>query len=273
MRVAAPALLLPVLPLLALTMACKPEVPKATGEAPTTATAPAPPAPPGPAAPARKLHEANSLFEFDYSYPAAAAAIPGLRDWLEADIAKQRTQLASDASEGKQAAAGGTYPFNPYSLGVTWQVVTDLPGWLSLSAALDDYSGGAHPNHGFAALLWDRQANRRREPIELFTSKAALSAAIRPAFCDQIDKQRAERRGAPVNRASGDIYDACLDPTDEVVILGSGNHRTFDRIGVLVKPYDAGPYVEGGYEATVPVNAAVLAAVKPEYRAAFSIGR
>lgn len=69
------------------------------------------------------------------------------------------------------------------------------------------------------------------------------------------------------------MFDACIDPVDSTVILGSADKQHFTRIGVLVDPYEAGPYVEGNYEVTVPVTAAVLKAVKPEYRAAFALGR
>jgi len=57
------------------------------------------------------------------------------------------------------------------------------------------------------------------------------------------------------------------------VILGSADKQHFTRIGVLIDPYAAGPYAEGGYEVTLPVTPAVLRAVKPEYRALFAHGR
>jgi hypothetical protein len=57
------------------------------------------------------------------------------------------------------------------------------------------------------------------------------------------------------------------------VIVGSSNGRTFDRIGVWFGPYLAGPYAEGAYELNFPVDAAVLGAVKPAYRSAFSVKR
>ena len=72
---------------------------------------------------------------------------------------------------------------------------------------------------------------------------------------------------------STEIFDECIDPVKSTVILGSSNKQTFDRIGILVAPYEAGPYAEGDYEVTLPVTQAVLAAVKPEYRAAFSLKR
>ena len=53
------------------------------------------------------------------------------------------------------------------------------------------------------------------------------------------------------------------------MILGSSDRKRFNRIGLLVGPYAAGPYAEGSYDITLPVTPAVLKAVKPEFRAAF----
>jgi hypothetical protein len=57
------------------------------------------------------------------------------------------------------------------------------------------------------------------------------------------------------------------------MILGSGDRQHFTRIGILIGPYEAGPYAEGDYEITLPVTPEVLAAVKPEYRADFAAAR
>ncbi|MBU6266129.1 MAG: DUF4163 domain-containing protein [Sphingomonadales bacterium] len=250
---------------------------KAADEAGGKREAAGSPAPPSASAPAagvaRKVEESNRLFEFNFDYPAAAAAIPGLKAQLDADLTRARADIAASAREGAADAKAAGIDFNAYESGTNWQVVTDLPGWLSLSAQVYEYSGGAHPNHGFAALLWDKAAGTRRAAADLFASKAALTQAIQAPFCDALDKERTKRRGAPVNRASGDEFDDCIDPAAATVILGSSNHATFDRVGVLVAPYEAGPYAEGDYEITLPVTPAVLAAVKPAYRQAFSIHR
>lgn len=222
---------------------------------------------------ARKTQERTSTFLFDYSYPAEAAAIPSLVAELEADMAKQRRELITAAKEGQAAAKEDGYEFNPYSHSVNWSVVANLPGWLSLSAAADDFSGGAHPNHWSQALLWDKAADQSRVATDLFISRAALAAALRGPFCKALNRERAERRGEPVNADSDDPFDQCIDPTGSTVILGSSNKQQFDRIGILIAPYEAGPYAEGDYEITLPVTQAVLAAVKPQYRSVFALGR
>ncbi|HZU64144.1 MAG TPA: DUF4163 domain-containing protein [Novosphingobium sp.] len=232
-------------------------------------------APPAQAAsaPAHKVEANTALYTFSYEYPQKAEAIAALRAWLDSDAARARREIAASAREGAADARQNGYPFNPYDASTSWQVVTDLPGWLSLSGMAADYTGGAHPNHGPIALLWDKAAGQRRQALDLFASKAAFSAALKGPFCAALNRQRAERRGAAIDPHSTDPFDACLDPAEAVVILGGADHQHFTRIGLLLGPYAAGPYAEGDYEVTLPVSPAVLAAVRPPYRAAFAVGR
>jgi hypothetical protein len=209
-------------------------------------------------------------YVFSYSWPAQVEAIPALRAHLAADQAERKRTLAGEAAEARRAAAADPdLRFVPYTLEVEWQVVTDLPGWLSLSQRNSHFEGGAHPNSGFDSRVWDRKAGRALAPRDLFVSAKALDDALRGPFCDALDRERAVRRGEPVNRASGDDFDACIAPSEQTLILGSTDRKRFDRIGILVSPYAAGPYAEGSYDITVPVTPAVLQAVKPEFRATF----
>jgi len=69
--------------------ACRQAAPPAAApSAAATPAATAPQAAPEPAATARAVSEKSELYEFDYSYPAEAAAIPVLHEWLEADLVK-----------------------------------------------------------------------------------------------------------------------------------------------------------------------------------------
>lgn len=267
----AAVLLLP----LAVLGGCKQSPPQAAApEAAASSTPSAAPAPPPPAKP-RAVTEENAAMSFSYSYPATAAAIPELAALLDADLAEARAETIDGAKEMAAAdrEAGIERGEMQYSHSTEWKVVTDLPGWLSLTADRYEFTGGAHGNPWSDALLWDKAAKVRRTAIDLFTSPAALRAAIGPAFCQAIDRQREKKRGEPVDPNSGMDYDKCLDPTDYTVILGSSDRRHFDRIGVIVSPYNAGPYAEGFYEVTLPVTAAVLKAVEPRYRKDFALGR
>jgi hypothetical protein len=242
---------------------------------PTAAPPASADASPLPGATARNESVSNELIEFEYKYPAAAAAIPALKKHFDAELDTRRRDLTKDATEARAAAKTGGYPFHAYGYWVEWRTVADLPGWLSLSAEISTYTGGAHPNHWFDALVWDKQAGKRLDPAAMFTSKTALSRAIKAPFCRALDAQRREKRGGD-GKLGGGIgeFDQCIDPLENAtLLLGSSNGKAFNRIGLLVPPYNAGPYAEGSYEVTLPVTAAVLATVRPEYRATFVTAR
>lgn len=214
--------------------------------------------------------DSTPLYEFNYTYPAQAASIPALAGWFRIDAAKHKRELIAQAKAGQAETKADKRTYYPYGHSTKWAVVTDLPDWLSLSAERWESLGGAHPNPWQEGLVWDKRSGTRHRGTDFFVSHAALSAAIRAPFCAALNKQRAEKRGEPVDPKSKDAFDACIDPAAQTVILGSTDKQHFTRIGVLVDPYNAGPYAEGNYEVTLPVTPAVLKAVKPIYRSAFA---
>jgi hypothetical protein len=213
----------------------------------------------------------TDLYEFSFSYPATV--VPPVKTILDRESAAIRAKVIRDSTSDRRQALKSNYPYRPHSSDIQWKVVTDLPGWLSLSSETYLYTGGAHGNTVFDTLLWDKAAKLRRKPLDLFVSPAALSAAVKAPFCAGLAVERKKKRGGEV--WSNDIpeFSGCIDPIkDATVILGSRGGGRFTRIGFLIPPYAAGPYAEGSYQVTVPVTPAVLRAVKPQFRAAFAPG-
>lgn len=218
---------------------------------------------------ARTVSEETDLFFFEYSYPQAAGEIPALAEWLDQLLDRRRQALAAEAAEGHERARSNGFPFNAYSSGTAWEVVADLPGWLSLSAALDSYQGGAHPNYGFDAIVWDKANDRALEPIAFFTSPEALDGALGERLCEALNAERERRRGMPVDANADDSFNSCIKPDETNLLLGANGGEHFDRIGIQIAPYLAGPYAEGSYEFTFAVDDQILEIVRPEYREAF----
>lgn len=212
----------------------------------------------------------NGMREFGYGWPAQVSAIPALAAVLEARrdaaLAEQKTFWA----ESLEGCPEDAVSCRNASFDLTWEVVADLPGYLSLSHSFSSYTGGAHGSYGRGSLVWDREAGAALEPAAMFVSPAALDAAMGEAACTALNAERAQRRGEPVDVQAGGWSNECVGIADTVVFLGSSTGKAFDRIGVYYGPYVAGAYAEGDFEFTLPVTDAVLAAVKPEYRAVFA---
>lgn len=217
----------------------------------------------------RAISEETDLYHFSYAYPAGAASIPALADWLDSQIAESRAGLVREAEEGGADAQSGGYPFNPHSFSQEWKVLADLPGYLSLAGEFSTYSGGAHGMYGMQSLVWDKARGARLSGVDLFVSPAALNAALGDRLCAALNAKRAERRGEQVPGGSEEMFDQCVGVEESTVLLGSGNGHAFDRLTVWIGPYVAGPYAEGSFELDFAVDARVRRAVKPIHRSAF----
>lgn len=218
--------------------------------------------------------ETTSTYQFSYRYPEQVAALPGLVAWLDQDRRAAQAKLAASAREWHSRAARDDLPLVRFEQESEWAVVAQLADWVSLSQRTTSYEGGAHPSHTVGSIVWDGRAQRSRRPITLFVSEAALDQAVQPALCSALDRERSSRRGGgPVVRDPSDPSTGCVPAKAATILLGSAGRKAFDRIGFVFDPYVAGPYVEGAYEVTLPVTPAVVAAVRPEFRAAFVPGR
>jgi len=219
---------------------------------------------------ARSVSEETDDFLFEYSYPAEAGRIPELATLLDLQLDQRRGELATESVDARREARSNGFPYNKHSYTAEWEVVADLPGWLSLSTDVATYSGGAHGNYTVESLVWDKEKEQALDAKRLFTSAAALEKALGDRFCDALNRQRAERREEPIAEDSDDQFDQCPKINELEVLVGSSNRRTFNRLTLYAGPYVAGPYVEGAYEVDLPIDRAVLEVVKPEYREAFS---
>jgi hypothetical protein len=209
--------------------------------------------------------------EFAYKWPAAVSAIPALAQYLTEERDKavlaqkgewQQTLGDPDMTDCMTCAN--------LSFAKEWKVTANLPRYLSLSADMYFYSGGAHGGSDFEALVWDRETGEALAPERMFASSETLQAALHPAWCKALMAERTRRLGAEY--AADEIF-PCPDIAELTVLLGSSNKQAFDRIGLIAAPYVAGSYAEGPYEVTLPVTKAVIGALAPQYKTAFALAK
>jgi hypothetical protein len=246
-----------------------PSVAPSSTPASPTPTASATAAPAG----ANTVKEQNDLYSFAYSWPAAAGNIAPLAQQLESQLEKSKRDLIESAQKGKAASDSNGFPYNPNYYSETWKVIANLPRWLSLTGDFSTYTGGAHGNYGRETLVWDKKVGRGFPAIQMFVSADALGKALGDDLCKALDRERAKKRKGTPKGQILDEFTECVGLDQGTVLVGSSNGRTFNRVGVWFGPYVAGPYVEGAYELTFPVDQAIMDAVKPAYRDAFSLRR
>lgn len=146
--------------------------------------------------PGNNIAVKSDLLDFRYAWPELPGDARPLATWLAKDAAKERTRAEGTAKDDAAAAKDTGDPFDRHSDAKAWTVAGTTAALLSLSATLAEFTGGAHPNSGFEALLWDRAARKPLAFPALLADRAAGLAAIAARFCPALDAERARRRGA-----------------------------------------------------------------------------
>ena len=215
-------------------------------------------------APASNVAEKTDLIDFGYAYPREAAQIPELAKALDGDRSVKREALVAAAERDRAAAEKGGFPYRAHSHRQTWQRVTSTPRFLSLSAEIETYAGGAHGMQGFDTLIWDRNRRKQMKPLDLFQGGEAFDAAIREPFCAAIKRAKAAK-GIVADEAPDSVFAKCPPASAQTVWLGSSDGRYLDRMTIAIAPYEIGPYAEGSYKINVPVTGALVKVVKEEF--------
>lgn len=220
------------------------------------------------------ISEKAGEIAFEYSWPQAAAGIAELDGWLRGNGERFRKETMDGGRRDQAEAEKAGYPFRGHTYEEHWGVVADLPALLVLQSEGYVYTGGAHGMPIVTTLIWDKDA-KKRLATDALLDPALLDRGLKDRFCAALDAERAKRRGEPVKAGAPDQLDEftrCVDLAKQTILPVSLKGTALDTIRVVILPYEAGPYSEGIYQLDLPVDAAVLQAVKPAYKGAFVQG-
>lgn len=244
-----------------------------SGGAPGTAVTISP-APAHPAAMAFKDEGRSDLLEWSLSYPAQVTEAPVLAQSLRAAFAHEKAENLTIAKADKSERAKQGFPFNAYQQSTGYEVAGDTPTLLSLTSEWMIFTGGAHPNHGTRAILWDKVARRQIGFASMLEGGLSTLAKIYEGeFCRALDAERAKRReGADLQSGPDDPFNQC-PKLSELAIIPKGPAKGGPMTTLLfhADPYVAGPYVEGDYDIVLGVGDGLIGALEPRFRASFAV--
>jgi len=213
-----------------------------------------------------QLHENGRDVDFSYTWPAQASAVPSLRAFLRSQMQRDRLRTAKEAGEYRAATLKAGYEFHQHE----FSRAIEFAGQSRRLASFEDnhggFTGGAHPNSGTSALLWDKLAGKEVPFLKLFVRSP--SPLLRPAYCKALAAERKEKLGN--EKPDSDLWESCPDPLNMAIVPTDKDHDgRFDRLVITASPYAVGSYAEGEYVVTLAVRPPLIAALKPEYRSSF----
>ena len=212
------------------------------------------------------VEEENDLYSFSFSWPGS---IPQkLESRFKSEESKLKVELVAGAKEDRDERAKQGFDYHPHAASRSYE----YSGWsgrlMSLVSSSYGFTGGAHGSTGSGAILWDKVLEREISIQDLSAPGTSWTGAIRQPFCVLLDREREKRRGEPVMK--DDLFGNCPEYKELTVLLRDSNKDArFDHIDVIADQYVAGPYAEGPYEISLPITAAMIERLKPEYRFSF----
>jgi len=215
-------------------------------------------APSAPAAPAATPAAAPAPIAFDdktqyatvkLTLPQAVKGQPDLHGPLYAAAVRDLKQFEEGAQGDLSEAGGGP---NPYEKSIAYAPGGETARLFSLSRTDFEYTGGAHPNTSFAAVLWDKAQKKRLGFGDLFRPGADLSV-LDKALCDAANAAKQARSpGSERATLDGKMW-TCPKAVATPFVLAPG--QTPGQAGgvtFLIGAYQIGPYSDGYYWVTVP---------------------
>lgn len=202
-------------------------------------------------------------YAFVLIFPSAARRTPALDGALRAETQRAEAWIASQRREGARARYQAV-----------WRIDAVTPELTAMSGAISYDTGGARDGLEYQVILLDRRGRRLEledvfepgffEP-DMFGYRLWGVRAVQAAFCHALTVEVRARRRDP------EALVECPRIEDQPVTFVCGANGRIDRMRALLNPYVMGSRAEGPYEVDVPVDAAVMSAIKRRLRPAFGL--
>ena len=200
--------------------------------------------------------ESKSPFaEVSLTLPVAIKAQPDLHARLYAAAVRDLREF-SEGAQADRTEAGGDEGVGAYNKSIEVTPGAETGKLFSLIRTDSEYTGGAHPNSSFAAILWDKALKREVAAADLFAKTGDLSA-LDTALCAAINAEKRKRdpQAQTVSLTGSDMWKCPRASTLPFVLATGTQPGKAGGLVFLIGPYMVGPYAEGTYEVTVPQSA------------------
>lgn len=201
---------------------------------------------------------ADDWVEYEVDYPRALTADQRLTAYLKNDTENYWKELLSHGPPPEHYG---------WSFSRSWKTIGSSRRLLSLATMNQEYTGGAHSNHYYISLIWDREEHRPVRFEQLFTSKrraiSALTSAYRSAareygedtpFFDKYPIALVGKAGSDITGIRFLFHDFNEPSLYAAEYLQLDKSRLYDHLPGL----------------TLPVTPEFLRHIKPEYGSEFA---
>ena len=206
-------------------------------------------------APSPLAYESKTAFaSVKLTLPETLKAQPALHKQIY-DASVSDLKSFTEGAQADRTEAGGDGGMPPYEKVVQYEGAVETGKLFGLLGNAYEYTGGAHGNPSYMAVLWDK-ALKRRIDLNAILKPGADRAALDRMLCAALNVEKRKRDPQAVLLTLNGADWKC--PPLAETIVGLAPSTTPGKAGgltVQIGPYVAGPYAEGGYEIDMPQSA------------------
>lgn len=210
----------------------------------------------------------NAFASVKLTLPEALKSQPDLHKSLyDASVADLKTFV--EGAQADRTEFGGDGGMPPYEKVVEYEGAVETGKLFGLLGDAYEFTGGAHGNPSYMAVLWDKALKRRIDANALL-KPGADRAALDRMLCAALNVEKRKRDPQAVLLTLNGADWKC--PRLSETVVGLAASTTPGKAGgltVQIGPYVAGPYAEGGYRIDLP-QSALRTYLNPAYADEFS---
>ena len=193
--------------------------------------------------------------------PQTIKATPALHAALYADMVRDLKQFEEGAQADLSEAGGGP---NPYEKSIAFVPGAETDKLVSLARTDFEFTGGAHPNTSFDAVIWDKTTNKRLGFADLFRPGADLSVLDKALCAAANAAKQARSPGSEAATLDGKMWTCPKAVSTPFVLTPGTTPGKAGGVTFLMGPYQIGPYSDGPYWIALP-QSVFRALLNPAY--------
>ena len=103
----------------------------------------------------------------------------------------------------------------------------------------------------------------------MFEKPLSFLSEIEPAYCEELNRMREIRRGAPVDPTSQDTFHTC-PPLGKQTLAAISNGGKITGFKIYLPDNAAGAHAEGSHKVKIPVTDTIIEKARPPYKMIYS---
>ena len=182
------------------------------------------------------------------TYPYKVLEYPRIYKYLKKNVETIKKENGFEDQDIELGLSG-----HPWSLNIDMSNYASGDKVASILGYVFSFTGGAHPNHSYFSVNFDKTSQDKISITDLFGNTKTVLDKISKYAVSNILVQKSARLNKKIKDDEWLVEGAGPDLKNYniFVFVPDGNSR-IEGLKFIFPPYQVGPYVEGEYEVTVP---------------------